>query len=49
MEKKKEEKMEEGKGQTQALRLVVVLQPHGQYISRLFCPWDFPGKNTGVG
>ena len=25
------------------------LQPHGLYISiRLLCPWDFPGKNTGV-
>ena len=24
------------------------LQPHGLYPARLFCPWDFPGKNTGV-
>ena len=23
------------------------LQPHGH--SRLLCPWNFPGKNTGVG
>ena len=22
---------------------------HGLYPSRLLCPWDFPGKNTGVG
>ena len=25
------------------------LQPHGLYPSRLLCPWDFPGKNTGMG
>ena len=25
------------------------LQPHGQSPARLLCPWDFPGKNTGVG
>ena len=25
------------------------LQPHGQQPARLLCPWDFPGKNTGVG
>ena len=25
------------------------LQPHGQQPTRLLCPWDFPGKNTGVG
>ena len=25
------------------------LQPHGLWPTRLFCPWDFPGKNTGVG
>ena len=24
------------------------LQPSGLYSSRLLCPWDFPGKNTGV-
>ena len=22
--------------------------PHGLYPARLFCLWDFPGKNTGV-
>ena len=21
---------------------------HGLQFARLFCPWDFPGKNTGV-
>ena len=25
------------------------LQPHGLQPSRLLWPWDFPGKNTGVG
>ena len=25
------------------------LQPHGPYPARLLHPWDFPGKNTGVG
>ena len=26
-----------------------VCSPHGLLPSRLLCPWDFPGKNTGVG
>ena len=25
------------------------LWPHGLKYARLLCPWDFPGKNTGVG
>ena len=25
------------------------LQPHGLWSIRLLCPWNFPGKNTGVG
>ena len=25
------------------------LQPQGLQPARLLCPWDFPGKNTGVG
>ena len=25
------------------------LPPHGLQPERLLCPWDFPGKNTGVG
>ena len=25
------------------------LRPNGLQPARLFCPWDFPGKNTGVG
>ena len=24
------------------------LLPHGLYLTRLLCPWDFPGKNRGV-
>ena len=25
------------------------VQPHGLQATRLLCPWDSPGKNTGVG
>ena len=25
------------------------LRPYGPYPVKLLCPWDFPGKNTGVG
>ena len=25
------------------------LQPHGLWSARLLCPWNSPGKNTGVG
>ena len=24
-------------------------EPHGLWHTRLFCPWDFPGKSPGVG
>ena len=24
------------------------LRPHGLQPTRLLCPWDFPGKSTGV-
>ena len=27
----------------------LTLRPHGPKSTRLFCPWDVPGKNTGVG
>ena len=27
----------------------LTLQPHGLSPIRLLCPWDSPGKNTGVG
>ena len=25
------------------------LRPHGLWFARLLCPWNSPGKNTGVG
>ena len=25
------------------------VEPHGLWPTRLLCPWDFPGKNNGVG
>ena len=28
---------------------LTLLQPHGLQSTRLLCPCDFPGKNTGVG
>ena len=28
---------------------LTLLRTHGLQPSRLLCPWDFPGKNTGVG
>ena len=28
---------------------LTLLQMHGLQPTRLFCSWDFPGKNTGVG
>ena len=28
---------------------LILLQPHGLQPTRLFCPWDFLGKNTAVG
>ena len=31
------------------LSYVQLLRPHGVQPARLLCPWDFPGKNTGVG
>ena len=27
---------------------LTLFQPHGLYPARLLCPWDSPGKNTGV-
>ena len=27
----------------------LTLQSHGLQLARLLCPWDFPGKNAGVG
>ena len=31
------------------IQLHLTLWPYGLYPSRLLCPWDTPGKNTGVG
>ena len=28
---------------------VRLLRSHGMQPARFLCPWDFPGKNTGVG
>ena len=28
---------------------LTLLRPHGLQPTMLLCPWDFPGKNTGVG
>ena len=27
---------------------LTLLRPHGVQPASLLCPWDFPGKNTGV-
>ena len=32
-----------------AVQSCLTLRPHGLYPTRLLCPWDSPGKNTGVG
>ena len=28
---------------------LTLLSPHELYPNRLLCPWDFPGRNTGMG
>ena len=28
---------------------LILLRPHALQPTRVLCPWDFPGKNTGVG
>ena len=33
----------------QSLQSCLTLQPYGLWSARLLCPWDSPGKNTGVG
>ena len=41
----------EGTDNLHLLRCSVVsdsLHPHGLWSTRLLCPWDFPGRNTGV-
>ena len=32
-----------------SLQLCPTLRPHRRQPTRLHCPWDSPGKNTGVG
>ena len=32
-----------------SLQSCLTLQPYGQQPTMLLCPWDSPGKNTGVG
>ena len=34
---------------TQSSVVSASLRPHGLWPTRLLCPWDFSGKNTGVG
>ena len=31
------------------LRVSKSLRPHGLQLTRLLCPWDLSGKNTGAG
>ena len=37
------------KVKVKSLSRVRLLWPHGLQPTRLLCPWDFPGKSTGVG
>ena len=32
-----------------SLNFIQLFWVHGSYPAGLLCPWDFPGKNTGVG
>ena len=38
-----------GGGGVQSLSHVRLLRPCGLWPVRLLCPWDFPGKNAGMG
>ena len=31
------------------VKVTLLSRPHGLQPTRLLCPWDFPGKSTGVG
>ena len=35
--------------EVKAAQLCLTLRPHRLQPTRLLCPWDSPGKNTGVG
>ena len=41
--------MQRSVGVVKLLGHVRLLRPHGLWPARLLCPWDSPGKNTGVG
>ena len=43
------EALSEGGSAVQSLICVCLFGPHGWQPTRLLCPWDSPGKNTGVG
>ena len=46
------EKKLQNTSQSQSVSCSVVsnsLRPHGQWLTRLLCPWNSPGKSTGVG
>ena len=34
---------------SEVVQSCLTLWPHGLWPTRLLCPWDFPGKSTGVG
>ena len=38
-----------GGGGLVAKLCLALATPNGLLLARLLCPWDFPGKNTGVG
>ena len=38
-----------GNGSLVTKSFLILLRPHGMQPTRLLCPWDFPGKTTGVG
>ena len=38
-----------GKSEGNVSKSCPTLQPHGLQLFKLLCPWDSPGKNTGVG
>ena len=44
-------RMPDKKGSAAAAKLLLSdsMRPHRWQPTRLFCPWDSPGKNTGVG
>ena len=37
------------KSESEVTQSCLTQRPHGLQPTRLLCPWDFPGKSTGVG